>query len=465
VNSRQNNPPPAPAEAAAGSPAQQELIRGLGLKEATAANVVEMVGIGPFITIPLLVGSMGGPQALLGWLVGAFLALCDGLIWAELGAAMPGAGGSYVYLREAYGPATLGRAMSFLFVWMILLTAPLTAASGAIGFAQYFHYLVPRMGPRATNMLAVAVIVVATTLAYRNVKAVGRFSFVLMVIVLGTILWVIVSGLSRLQPALLLTLPEGSVAASRAFFVGLGSASLIATYDYGGYNNVCYLGGEVREPGRIIPRAIIISILVVSTMYFFMTTAILGVVPWQKVVQSTHIVPDFMEIIYGRWAGEVLTVLILGAAFASVFALLVGFSRIPYAAAVDGQFFRVFGRLHPTGRFPSVSLLTLGVVSVVFCFLKLEDIIDILIVIQIVILSLPLVLAVTLVRRRRPDIQRPFRMWGYPLPGLLAAAGWVYILSTQAWWVIVGGLVVLGAGIGLYLLHARYHRQWPYTRG
>src|SRR6266487_1020812 len=121
------------------------LIRGIGLGSATALNMIDMIGVGPFITIPLVVSAMGGPQALLGWLLGALLAICDGLVWAELGAAMPGSGGSYQYLREIYGPNRFGKLVSFLFIWQLSFSAPLSIASGAIGFAGYTSYLLPSL--------------------------------------------------------------------------------------------------------------------------------------------------------------------------------------------------------------------------------------------------------------------------------------------------------------------------------
>lgn len=439
------------------------LVRGLGLKEATAANVVQMVGIGPFITIPFLLAAMGGPQALLGWLVGAILAISDGLVWAELGAAMPGAGGSYVYLREAYSPRGMGELMSFLFVWMIMFTAPLSAATGGVGFAEYLRYLVPSLGPVGTKVVAVSVVLLVTGLAYRDIKAAGRLSFGLMVVVLGSILWVIVSGVFRLDVHRLVDFPPDAFRLSKEFFFGLAAATLIAIYGYGGYSNACYLGGEVKNPEKNIPRAIVLSILVVATLYFFMTASIIGVVPWQQAANSPHVVSDFMEIIYGHWAGQVLTVLILGAAFASVFALMLGYSRIPYAAATDGKFFSVFARLHPRGRFPHVSVVTLGVISVPFCFFTLEEIIQVLMVIQVVILYLAQVLAVTLIRRR-PDIHRPFQMWLYPLPSLLAAAGWLYILFSTSWRMIGFGVLVLLVGISAYLVRAWQGRLWPFAR-
>jgi amino acid transporter len=441
---------------------QMGLIRGLGLKEATAANVVEMVGIGPFITIPFLISAMNGPQALLGWLVGAVLAICDGLVWAELGAAMPGAGGSYVYLREAFNPKRMGQLMGFLFVWMILFTAPLSAATGGVGFAEYLHYLVPSLSHAATVGVAIAVVALVTAMVYRDIRSVGRLSFWLMLVVLSSILWVIVSGVFKLKISLLTNFPPHAFSFSRPFFLGLGAASLIAIYGYGGYNNVCYLGAEVKQPSRNIPRAVILSIVVVAILYFFMTVSIIGVVPWKTAAVSQHVVSDFMELIYGHWAAQAITVLILGAAVASLFALTLGMSRIPYAAAVEGQFFKPFAKLHPKGHFPTVSILTLGALSAFFCFFDLNSIIQVLMVIQVIILFLAQILAVTLIRRYRKDIQRPFQMWLYPLPSIAAAILWLLVLVSTGWKLVSIGLAVLALGVGLYLLRARAQKQWPF---
>lgn len=439
------------------------LIRGLGLKEAIAANVVEMVGIGPFITIPFLISAMNGPQALMGWLVGAVLAVCDGLVWAELGAAMPGAGGSYVYLREAYNPKRMGQLMGFLFVWMVLFTAPLSAATGGVGFAEYLRYFFPSLSHMETVGVAIMVVALVTVMVYRDIKTVGHLSFWLMLVVLSTILWVIVSGVFKLKLSLLTDFPPHAFSITRPFILGLGSASLIAIYGYGGYNNVCYLGAEVKEPSRNIPRAVILSIIVVAILYFFMTVSIIGVVPWRTAAASQHVISDFMELIYGHWAAQVITVLILGAAFASIFALMLGLSRIPYAAAVEGQFFKVFARLHPKGHFPTVSILTLGTLSAFFCFFNLENIIQVLMVIQVIILFLAQILAVTLVRRYRKDIQRPFQMWFYPLPSIAAAILWLLVLVSTGWKLVAIGVAVLAVGVGLYLVRARAKRQWPFA--
>src|SRR5919202_3560021 len=143
------------------------LLRRFGLLQATALNMSNMIGIGPFITIPLLMSALGGPQAMLGWVVGVLIAIPDGLVWSELGAAMPGSGGTYIYLREAYGRETFGRLMAFLFIWQFILSGPLEIASGYIGFAKYAGYIWRGLTPTGTLLIAVAVGVINIALLYR----------------------------------------------------------------------------------------------------------------------------------------------------------------------------------------------------------------------------------------------------------------------------------------------------------
>src|SRR3989454_11380382 len=228
------------------------LERGLGLKEAVALNMIEMVGIGPFVVIPLVIRDMGGPQALLAWVAGAVLALLDGFVWSELGAAMPLAGGSYVFLREAYGPGRFGRMMSFLFVWQTLIQAPLVVASGAIGFAQYLTYLMP-LRRYQQKAVSGALVIVLVFLLYRRITTVGKISLFLWAGVIATIVWLIFGGATHFDARLAFTYPAGAWDLSWLFFVGLGQATVKTIYTYLGYYNVCHLGGEVREPERNIP--------------------------------------------------------------------------------------------------------------------------------------------------------------------------------------------------------------------
>jgi amino acid transporter len=438
------------------------LVRGIGLLEATSVNMLEMIGVGPFITIPILLGKMGGPQAMLGWLLGALVALCDGMVWAELGAAMPGTGGPYRYLSESYGPKRLGRLMSFLFIWETIFLAPLSIGSGAVGFAQYAKFLATNMSAWQEKLIAIGVCLLITALLYRDIRTVGRLSVAMWAVVLCTVGWITIAGVLNFDARRALDFPPGAFTPSPAFFFGLGGATLIAMYDYGGYNNVCFFAGEVRRPERIIPRSILFSIAAVATLYLTMNVTIIGVVPWRDAMRSTSIVSDFIQRLYGFRAAQVITILVLWTTLASVFAVLLGYSRVPYAAAVDRRFFRPFARLHPTKNFPSFSVLFIGISSAFACLLKLDELISALIVIQVLIQFMAQVIAVTLIRRHRPDIVRPFRMPLYPLTSAVAFFGWGYILVASGVVYIATGLLLLVCGAGAYLLRARRTREWPF---
>uniref|UniRef100_Q01WU2 Amino acid permease-associated region n=1 Tax=Solibacter usitatus (strain Ellin6076) TaxID=234267 RepID=Q01WU2_SOLUE len=428
------------------------LVRGFGLLHATALNMSNMVGVGPFITIPLIIASMGGPQCMLGWLLGAVLALCDGLVWSELAAAMPGTGGTYLYLREAFRKTRLGGILPFLFIWQFIISGPLEIASGYIGFAQYVGYFWRGMGPWETRLLSLSVGTVVIVLLYRRVTAVAKMAVVLWIGMLATVLWIVVSGLANFNARVVFDFPPGAFTFSRGFLAGLGSAMLIAMYDFMGYYDICYVGGEVRNPARVIPRSIIYSVLAVAAIYALMNLSIIAVVPWREAMNSKFIAAQFIEKLYGTRAAAVVTVLVLWTAFASVFALLLGYSRIPYAAAVNGDFFAVFGRLHATGKFPHVSLLVMGALSIVASLWNLDAVISALLTSRILIQFVAQIFALHYLRRHRHDIERPFRAWLYPLPSVIAFAGWAYIFLTSGWNFAGFGVLTLAAGVGAYLL-------------
>jgi amino acid transporter len=425
--------------------------------------MLEMIGVGPFITIPLILATMNGPQAMLGWLLGALVAICDGLVWAELGAAMPGTGGPYRYLSEAFGPKRLGRLMSFLFIWETVCLAPLSIGAGAVGFAQYTKFLWPHMNWWEGKVVAVGVCALITILLYRDIHSVGRLSIVLWVVVIFTALAVTAAGIANFHLSRVLDFPPHAFTFSKQFFVGLGGATLLAMYDYGGYNNACFFAGEIKRPEYVIPRSILVSILLVGILYLTMNVSIIGVIPWREATHSTFIVSDLMQRVYGSMIAKVMTAFVLFTTFASLFAVLLGYSRVPYAAAVDGRFFSAFGRLHPTRNFPWVSLLFIGITSAVASLLNLSDLITALVVIQVLVQFMAQVVAVTMIRRYRPDIQRPFQMWFYPVTSVIAFAGWAFILAASGMKFILWGIALIAVGIGAYLWRARVQAEWPFT--
>jgi APA family basic amino acid/polyamine antiporter len=478
------------------SDAKPQLVRGIGLGSATALNMIDMIGVGPFITIPLIVTAMGGPQAMLGWILGAVLAVCDGLVWAELGAAMPGSGGSYRYLKEIYGPQKLGRAVSFLFVWQLSFSAPLSIATGAVGLSQYASFFwpglervwaartlslnLPLLGQlqltwvaMPATLLAIAVCLFTAFLLYRRITAISRLSKLLWLGVMGTIGWIIFAGLTHFNARQAFDFPPGAFSLSRNFFYGLGAAMLIATYDYWGYYNVCFLGDEVKNPGKNIPRALLLSILAVACLYVVMNVSILGVVPWRELAQSgasnskLYVVSTFMQRAYGHGAGGVVSALVMWTAFASVFSLMLGYSRVPYAAALDGNYFKAFARVHPVYRFPYVSLLALAGVAALFCFLRLADLIAALVVIRIILQFLVQSIGVIVLRIRRPEMARPFRMWLYPIPALVAAASFLFILVSRRDFLreVRYAGVILVVGLLIYGVRSWRRSEWPFGDG
>ena len=445
------------------------LNRGMGLLQATATNIIGMVGVGPFLTIPFMVGAMGGPHILYAWAFGAVLALCDGLVYAELGAALPGSGGPYVYLREAYKPFGLGPFMGFLFLFQVLLVAPLSIAGGAVGFADYLRFYWTTMGPMAHDMVAAALTAAMTALLYRNIREVGRLSLVLLAIVAVTVGWVIVAGLWRLSLAQAFDFPPAAFTMNGDLVRRIGAVSLLAMYNYGGYNNICNIAEEIRDPRRTVPRAIVISILIVVALYIAMSTVIVGVIPWTEAQQTRAIASVFImrtiaDAGAARTAAAVMTALILVVTASSLYGVILGYSRIPFAAAREGQFFRVFARVHPTGRFPHVSLVTLGAMAIPFCFFSLGDLVNWLILVQIVSQFIWQCAGVILLHRYRRDIPQPFRMWLYPIPALVALALWIYVFVSAPPSGMLFALGFVGLGIIAYWIFERGTRQPTATR-
>jgi amino acid transporter len=428
-----------------------------------------MIGIGPFITIPALMAAMGGPQAMLGWVVGLVIACADGLVWSELGAAMPGSGGSYLYLRQGFGQQSLGRAMAFLFIWQFLLSGPLEIASGYIGFAQYARYLWPAMTNHQSQWVMAGVGVLVIALLYRRIDTIGKITIALWIGTLLTVGLVVLSGPFHFQARLAFDFPPGAFHFSLGFFLGLGAAARVGIYDYLGYYDVCYIGDEVKDPGRAIPRSILISLFVVAVIYLSMNLAIIGVVPWRKFVPASGsplpdppppVVAWFMETIYGSRVAKVFTVLVLWTAFASCFSLVLGYSRIPYAAARDGNFFSLFGRIHSKKNFPHVSLLFVGGLSILCSFLPLMTVIDALLAMRILVQFIGQIGALFWLRRNEPKLRRPFRMWLYPLPAFIALAGWLFLFATTQKTTLLFGLGALLAGIILFFIRDAW---WPAT--
>jgi amino acid transporter len=456
------------------------LERRIGLRSAVLFNMLEMIGVGPFITLPLVIAAAGYKLSVWAWVLGAVIAVADGLVWAELGAEFPRAGGSYAFLREIYGPDRAGNWLSFLYVWQLSFSAPLSIASGCIGLSSFLGVFWPGLdgAPVAawsalhySNFAAAGACLLVTALLYRNLSSVTRLAWVLFAGVLTAIAGVIVSGFTHaaatggwhmpVSPALPLAVAMG----------GLAQATLITTYDYWGYYNICFLGSEVRRPEKTIPRAILLSVLFVSAFYIAMNLAALPSLrdaashTAESAMVRLRLVADIAHSAFGQWAGYTMAALIIWTAFASVFSLLLGYSRVPYAAARDGNYFHYLAAVHPKHGIPHRSLVALGVVATGFCFFTLAQVITMLVVTRILLQFFLQHVGVILLRIQRPELARPFKMPLYPLPPLFAIAGFIFLLVYRVH--ALGGLLV-AAGIAvsgtlIYLYRARRFRQWPFA--
>ena len=448
--------------------AQPHLQRRFGLLQATALNMSNMIGIGPFITIPALMSALGGPLSMLGWAVALVIAVFDGMIWGELGAAMPGSGGTYRYLREGFAKIGVGRLMAFLFIWQFILSGPLEIASGFIGFRQYLGYVWPTMTDLQGKLVVVALGVTTIFLLYRRIGSIGKITVTLWIGTLLTTGAVMVTGVFNFDAKIAFAPSEQTWGFGWGFLWALGGASRIGVYDYLGYYDVCYIGDEVREPGKVIPKSILLSVVGVALIYIAINFSIIGVVSWKdfvpfdapdKKATASFVVSIFMERIYGSKVATLFTLMVLWATIGSIFALILGYSRIPFAAAQDGNFFSVFARLHPTKNFPHVSLLVIGAISIICSFLPLLTVIDALIVTRIVVQFMGQIVALILLRRLAPQMRRPYCVWLYPLPCLIALVGWGFIFATTPHMLKWLGLATLVAGVLFYVFWRKITRQ------
>ncbi len=461
------------------------LQRHFDLLQATALNVTMIVGAGVFATIPLMLKDLPGPYALLGWLAAGALILVDSLIWSELGATMPGSGGSYLYLLECYGRERWGRLMAFLFIWQFLISGPLEIASGLIAMSQFAGFLgkdypavnapwlhvvlweeqklALSFGPARLGALLLGVLIIV--LLYRRITSLGRLTVTFWLGVLGVIAWILIEGGLRFDSAVAF---QRASEPPKDFVRNLGGAMILAMYSYLGYYNVCYIGDEVRDPGRTIPRAVMLSALLVCVLFAGLHLAMLGVVPWgdvpseEKDLDDYSLAAAFMERIHGGWAAQLVTGLLIWSCFGSAFAGLLGYSRIPYGAARYGHFFALLGRAHPVHRIPHLSLLLVGGLMLFWSFFDLQNVIYALITMRILEQFVAQIIGVILLRRREPERMRPFKMWLYPLPCALALVGWLYLYLAAGRFYIGLGLATMIAGVLVFFLWSWRTSGWPF---
>jgi len=422
------------------------LERKLSLLHATAINMIDMVGIGPFVVLSVVAQIMAGPYFLYAWIAGALLSYLDAMVWSQLGAALPRAGGSFHFLKEGYGKKG-GALMSFLFVWQTMIQAPLVIASASIGFSQYASYFF-HFSMIQEKIVSGSVVILVITLLYRKIESIGKISVFLWVGVLFTMGWIILGGVAHgnfLDPIRHIndgfTMQHGFVAA-------LGFASVKTVYSYLGYYNVCHLGGEIKNPSKNIPRSMFISITGIAILYLSMNISVASVLPFEVITQSKYVVSEYIKTLYGERAGAIVTVLILMVAFASLFSATLGYSRIPYAAAKDKSFFNFFNKVHPTLHFPHRSLLVLGGIAFVFSLLfRLKEVIDAILAMRIMIQFIGQAVGLILLVKRKGKTFFPWKMPLYPLPLILAILIWGGIFFSTGQKMMISGISVTALGL------------------
>ncbi|MFE9423980.1 APC family permease [Kitasatospora sp. NPDC006697] len=453
------------------------LTRRIGLFQATAINMSQMCGIGPFVTIPLMVAAFGGPQAVIGWIAGAVLALVDGLVWAELGASLPGSGGSYVYLREAFQYRT-GRLMPFLFVWTAMLFIPLIMSTGVVGFVQYLAYLWPGMSKPDGDLVGLALIALVVLLLWQQVDRIARLATAMWGVMITAVLAVLVASYTHFSAHRAFTWPAHAVQLTHGqFWLGFAAGLTIGIYDYLGYNTAAYLGAEVRQPGRVLPRSIIYSVLGIMVIYLLLQIGVLGALDWHRMLDKTDVANQsvasaVLQAAWGKGWAKAITTLILVTAFASVLTGLLGGSRVPYDAARDRVFFRSYAKLHRTRGFPVLGLLTMGVVTaggfLIGRHTDLNTLINLLTTVMVIVQAFAQILAVTVLRRRQPNLPRPYRMWLYPAPSVLAAVGWLVVYgyadrNAPGYHPIEWSLAWVAVGVLAFVLWSKVEKVWPFA--
>lgn len=438
------------------------LERKISLLQATAINMTDMVGIGPFVVLSAVAEFMNGPWFLYAWIAGAILSFIDAMIWSELGSTFPLAGGTYNFLKESFGPKW-GKFTSFLFVWQTMIQAPLVIASATIGFAQYFTYIVP-LESFERKIVSGGIVVLIVFLLYRKIEAIGKISVLLWLGVLITMICIIGGGFFHgnfLAPVAQIN--EG-LNINGAFAAALGYASVKTMYSYLGYYNVCHLGGEIVQPEKNIPRSMFISVAGIAVLYLLMNISVASVLPLNTIIKSPFVVSEFVQVLAGSVAATIVTALILWVAFASVFSATLGYSRIPFAAAKDGAFFSVFAKLHPTKHFPYISLLALGAVAFIFSivFNDIKKVVSAILAMRILIQFVGQAIGLVLLSKRKGREFIKWKMPLYPLPVILAICMWLYVFISTNMQMVSWGIAVITMGVIVYFIKARINKEWPF---
>jgi basic amino acid/polyamine antiporter, APA family len=428
------------------------LPRRLGFWTAIAVVIGDVIGSGIF-RVPAAVATEVGsvPGIMLVWVVGGIITLCGALSLAELAAAMPKAGGVFVYLRETFGPA-----VAFLFGWTILLAEPAATAAIALVFAEYLGRLVP-LTPTGIRLVAAALILVVAAAGYRSVRGAGAIQGVATTAKVVAIL-ALVGAAFLLGDGSAGAL--GSGAASTATTIrpsGVGLGLVAALWAYTAWHDLGFVAGEVRDPGRTLPRALVAGIGMVVLLYLLANAAYLYVLPFDTLRTSSLVASDTMVRVLGAGGAAAVAVMVMVSTLGALNGSILANPRVLYAMAVEGLLFRPLARVHPRFDTPHVAITVYTLLALVFVWSRsFEQLIESFVLGTWPWLALA-VAAVIVLRRRRPDLTRPYKTPGYPWVPLVFIAGTLLVVGTALMEHPVTTLVGVGLtllGVPIYLLRS-----------
>jgi basic amino acid/polyamine antiporter, APA family len=443
--------PPVPSSSQSNS-----LPRRLGFWTAIAVVVGDVIGSGIF-RVPSAVATEVGsvPGIMLVWVLGGVITLCGALSLAELAAAMPRAGGVFVYLRETFGPG-----VAFLFGWTILLAEPAATAAIALVFAEYLGRLV-RLTPVGIRLVAATLILLVAAAGYRSVRGAGAIQSVATAGKVAALL-ALVAAAFLLGDGNAGAFGEG--AASTATSVRWGSVGLglvAALWAYTAWHDLGFIAGEVRDPARTLPRALVTGIGIVVLVYLAANAAYLYVLPFDTLRTSPLVASDTMVRVLGEAGADGVAAMVMVSTLGALNGTILVNPRVFYAMANEGLLFRPLGRVHPRFGTPHVSITVYALLALVFVWSRsFEQLIESFVLGTWPWLALT-VAAVMVLRRRQPDLVRPYRTPGYPLVPLVFIAGTLLVVTTA----LVERPVTTLAGIGLTLLGVPVYLVWRAGRG
>jgi basic amino acid/polyamine antiporter, APA family len=432
--------------------APDDLPRRLGLFASVAIVVGTVIGSGIFRVpgaVAAEVGSVAGVAVV--WTLGGIISLCGALSLAELAAAMPRSGGVFVYLQEIYGDL-----VAFLFGWTMLIIGPASVGALAIVFAEYFTTFVPG-SPVMVRALASAVIIGVSLATYVSVRGVGGFVTAAAAGKTGALL-LLVAGAFVLGDADAGTLGPAAIAETPTHWSGVGFALVSALWAYNGFNDMVSISGEVRNPGYTLPRALLSGMAIVVFVYLSANAAYLYVLPFDQLRQSPMVAADVMQRVIGPIGSRAVAGMVMLSTFGAVVSVALVIPRVFFAMANAGLLFAPLGRVHPRFRTPHVAVMTHGTIAVFALWWRSFEQLTAAFVLGIWPFLALATVGVLILRRRDPDLPRPYLTPGYPVVPLTFVVATIWVVGSAMAaqpLTTLAGIALTLIGVPIYWLRRR----------